>query len=142
MVKIILELGHCGEECSNFKSQSAMPQNPFLAREGCPPDRESNPRYLPGYCSVRRSQYQRQAHAFLNSALCFQTNRSCDYIFSSPCVLLQQFFRLVDLRSQIWTSSSIWMIQEHELSVILPYFLSSKHPFATFGQPRFPERGY
>ena len=49
--------------------------------------------------------------------------------------LLQEFLRLVDFRSQVRASPSIGMIQEHELSVILPYLVFRKTSFTRMQRP-------
>ena len=43
------------------------------------------------------------------------------HIISS--VLLQKLLRLIDFGSQEWTTSSIWVVQQHQLAVVLADFL-------------------
>jgi hypothetical protein len=38
-------------------------------------------------------------------------------------VLFQKLFCLVDFGGQKWAASSIWMVEEHQLSVVLADFL-------------------
>lgn len=41
----------------------------------------------------------------------------------SSSILLEEFFCLVDLRSQVGTAAAVRMIQHHESPVVLSYFL-------------------
>lgn len=45
-------------------------------------------------------------------------------------MFLQELFCFVDLRSQVRATTSVRVVQEHELTVILPYFLFRQHSFA------------
>ena len=41
-------------------------------------------------------------------------------LFCLSIVLFQELFRLVDFGRQVWAPSTIWMIEQHQLSVIFP----------------------
>lgn len=45
-----------------------------------------------------------------------------------PSILLQKLLRLIDFRRQVWTSSSIRVVQQHKLPVIFPYLVLGQHP--------------
>ena len=49
--------------------------------------------------------------------------------FPTLLVLLQKLLGLVHLRRQIRATASVWMVQEHELPMVLPYFILGERPF-------------
>ena len=51
-------------------------------------------------------------------------------LVESSLILFQKFFCLVDFGSQVWTPSSIRMIQQHELTMVFPNFVFCKRPLA------------
>ena len=54
-------------------------------------------------------------------------------------ILLQKLLRLIDLRRQIRTSSSIRMVQHHQRTVVLPDSLLRYLPFAVPGSAHYPQ---
>ena len=47
-----------------------------------------------------------------------------------PSILLQKLLRFINFRRQVWTSSSIRVVQQHKLPVIFPYLVLGQHPLA------------
>lgn len=45
-------------------------------------------------------------------------------------ILLQEFLRLIHLGSKVRASSAIWMVEQHQLSVVLPNLFFREIPFA------------